>query len=231
MDRQPRLRVAHAADHDRERRRRLDPGSPGTGDRAGRVAPDPAAAGTCVRSQVSGPVAQATIARRLPTTSRCGGSGPRPSATCWPGLCQAATGKDCATPASPSAPAARLTGRGGWRATARRELAELTGASAGCRCGRLCRVLGTHLSGRSAGGRIRLAEPGVSRRRAWAPTPGDLSDAENTCSKRLGSERDLLPSLHAETHAVQLSARNDAQEGRRGLYQTLPASNEAAAHG
>lgn len=45
----------------------------------------------------------------------------------------------------------------------------------------------THLSGRSAGGEIRFAQPGVSRRWEWAPTLGDLSDAENTRSKRLGT--------------------------------------------
>ena len=65
-------------------------------------------------------------------------------------------------PASPSAPAAQLTGRGGWRGAGRRELAELTGASAGCRFGRLRRMLGTHLSGRCARGQIRLTEPGLA---------------------------------------------------------------------
>jgi hypothetical protein len=49
------------------------------------------------------------------------------------------------TQASPRAPAARLTRCGGSWGAGQRELAELTGASAGCRCGRLRRMLGTHL--------------------------------------------------------------------------------------
>jgi len=79
------------------------------------------------------------------------------------------------TQAPPRAPAARLTGRGGSWGAGQRELAELTGASAGCKCGRLCRMLGTHLSGRCARGQIRLTEPGVADgrggpRREGSPT-------------------------------------------------------------
>jgi hypothetical protein len=48
-------------------------------------------------------------------------------------------------------------------------------------------MLGTHLSGRSARGQIRLAEPGVARRWAWRPTAGGFSDAEKPRSKRLGT--------------------------------------------
>ena len=48
-------------------------------------------------------------------------------------------------------------------------------------------MLATHLKGRSAGGQIRLAEPGVARRRAWRPMAGEFFDAEKTYSKGLGT--------------------------------------------
>jgi hypothetical protein len=72
----------------------------------------------------------------------------------------------------------------------------VTGASAGCRCGRLCRMLGTHLLERSArysDGHIRLAEPGVARRWACRPMAGGFSDAEKSCSKGLGTKGVYCP--------------------------------------
>jgi hypothetical protein len=48
-------------------------------------------------------------------------------------------------------------------------------------------MLGTHLSGRSAGGQIRLAEPGLAGRWAWRPTAGGFPDAEKPRSNRLRS--------------------------------------------
>ncbi|HJX63749.1 MAG TPA: hypothetical protein VJ860_07325 [Polyangia bacterium] len=49
-------------------------------------------------------------------------------------------------------------------------------------------MLGTHLSGRSAGGQIRLAEPGLAGRWAWRPTAGGFPDAEKPPSQRLGTD-------------------------------------------
>jgi hypothetical protein len=54
-------------------------------------------------------------------------------------------------------------------------------------------MLGTHLSGRSAGGQIRLAEPWVAGRWVWRPTAGGFPDAEKPRSKGLGSMEWGLP--------------------------------------
>jgi hypothetical protein len=62
-----------------------------------------------------------------------------------------------------------------------------TPRAAGCRCGRLCRMLGTHLLGRSARGQIPLAEPGLAGRCGRRATMGGYSDAEKPSSKGLGS--------------------------------------------
>ena len=59
---------------------------------------------------------------------------------------------------------AQLTRPGG------RQLAELTGALAGRRWGRLCPMLGTRLSGRSAGAQICLADSGGPLARIAAVT-------------------------------------------------------------
>ena len=61
-------------------------------------------------------------------------------------------------------------------------------------------MLGTHLSGRSARGQIRLTEPGVARRWAWRPTAGGFPDAEKPCSKGLGSRKTLFE--RARLHIV-----------------------------
>ena len=105
-----------------------------------------------------------------------------------------------------------------------RELAELTGASAGCRCGRLCWMLGAHLSERSARGQIRLAEP-ASRNPGWQ---GGFPDAEKPCSKGLGSPKTtepcfgwvaVLASLSRQELRLTMGARRlvPPREGRRGF--------------
>jgi hypothetical protein len=58
-------------------------------------------------------------------------------------------------------------------------------------------MLGTHLSGLSAGGQIRLAKPGLAGRWAWRPTVGGFPDAEEPRSKRLGSNSGIFAALDA----------------------------------
>ena len=94
---------------------------------------------------------------------------------------------DRGSPASPRAPTARLTGRGGWRGVGRRQLAELTGAWAGRRCGRLRLVVETGLCRPSACTRSRLADARATRRRPCRPAAGGFSDTEKPRSNRLGA--------------------------------------------